>query len=285
MDKKSKELDLAFPYKRLVEAIGSKPDAYKTTGIPFWDDEHISKSMLSFHLNPDVESASRTFEFMDRSANWILSLLDRREGKILDLGCGPGLYAKRFSDKGFCVTGIDFSRRSIAYAKDNSGGETNEFIYKDYLTIDYDGEFDLSILIYCDFGVLSPENRATLLKKIFRSLKPGGTFVVDVLTTKYDKEFTDSLTVEVEDSGFWCSEPYINIKRIATYPNHDYLEQYTIITSEDSATYNIWNHGFEPLELKEVLLNAGFASVDLYGDAAGANLTDDSKIICAVCRK
>jgi hypothetical protein len=29
----------------------------------------------------------------------------------------------------------------------------------------------------------------------------------------------------------------------------------------------------------------GFASVTLYGDVTGANLTDESPIVCAACRK
>lgn len=282
---KKMDIDLTIPYKKLVETIGNKPIAYETTGIPFWDDENISKSMLALHLNPDVESASRTHEFMDRSVDWIVSLLGKQDGRILDLGCGPGMYAKRFADKGFSITGIDFSQRSIAYASENYGSEKSEFIYQDYLTIDYDKDFDLTILIYCDFGVLSPENRVALLKKIYRGLKPGGLFVVDVHTSYQYKEFTDSLTVENKNGGFWRADSYINIKRKASYPNQNYLEQYTIITAEDCATYNIWNHGFEPKELEETLLNAGFASVVLYGDVVGANITDESPIVCAVCRK
>lgn len=277
--------DHTAPYKKIVEAIGNKPIAYTTTGIPFWDDEYISRSMLALHLNPDVESASRTHEFMDRSVDWIVTLLGKHGGKILDLGCGPGLYAKRFADKGFSVTGIDFSKRSIAYASENFGDEKNEFIYQDYLTIDYDKEYDLAILIYCDFGVLSPENRIILLNKVYRGLKHGGLFVVDVLTSNYYKEFKDSLTVEYENGEFWRADSYINIKRNACYPNQDYLEQYTIITAEASATYNIWNHGFEQQEFKRTLLDAGFASVILYDDVTGANLTDESPTVCAVCRK
>jgi len=59
LDKKIVNIDLTVPYKKIVETIGNKPTAYETTGIPFWDDEYISKSMLALHLNPDVESASR----------------------------------------------------------------------------------------------------------------------------------------------------------------------------------------------------------------------------------
>ena len=36
--------------------------------------------------------------------------------KILDLGCGPGLYAELLAKKGHSITGVDFSENSIQYA-------------------------------------------------------------------------------------------------------------------------------------------------------------------------
>lgn len=277
--------DLAAPYGRILEAVGNKPVAYETTGIPFWDDAHISRQMLEAHLDPDHEGASRTHGFMDRSVAWMISLMNKEEGAVLDLGCGPGLYAKRFADQGHSVTGIDFSKRSIAYATAHFGDERRVFLHQDYLTMDYDEAYDLAILVYCDFGVLSPENQRVLLEKAYRGLKADGLLIVDVFTPQHYKDFTDSLTVEYEDGGFWREGPYLNIMRKAAYPSRTYLERYTIITAGDCATYNIWNRGFEPEELKKNLLDAGFSSVTLHGDVAGMDLTEESPVVCAVCRK
>jgi hypothetical protein len=36
-------------------------------------------------------------------------------------------------------------------------------------------------MIYCDFGVLVPEERTTLIKMIHKSLKPGGIFLFDAI--------------------------------------------------------------------------------------------------------
>ena len=45
-------------------------------------------------------------------------LLKLKEGKrVIDFGCGPGLYATRLAQKGAFVTGIDFSENSINYAR------------------------------------------------------------------------------------------------------------------------------------------------------------------------
>jgi 2-polyprenyl-3-methyl-5-hydroxy-6-metoxy-1,4-benzoquinol methylase len=111
---------------------------------PFWDDEHISKGMLEAHLNPDWDAASRKHSFIGASVKWLSGVIPAK-GKILDLGCGPGLYAKRLSDVGYDVTGMDFSKRSIAYAK--SRDAKTEYIYKNYLELDYNAIFDAVVLI------------------------------------------------------------------------------------------------------------------------------------------
>jgi 2-polyprenyl-3-methyl-5-hydroxy-6-metoxy-1,4-benzoquinol methylase len=94
-----------------------RPVLWERSGQQMWDDEHISKGMLEAHLNPNWDAASRKPDFIDRSVAWLHSVIPDG-GAILDLGCGPGLYTKRLSDLGYRVTGMDLSRRSIAYAKE-----------------------------------------------------------------------------------------------------------------------------------------------------------------------
>ena len=86
------------------------PALYERTDAAFWDDEHISRGMLAAHLDPEFEGASRSFAFMDRSVDWICATAPpATHPRLLDLGCGPGLYAERFA-RGLCGDG----RRSLA---------------------------------------------------------------------------------------------------------------------------------------------------------------------------
>ena len=92
----------------VLNTLLTKPDLYERTIEKFWNDPHISKGLLKAHLDPDTEAASRRPEFIDRSVEWIVSMLP--EGaSLLDIGCGPGLYTKRLAERGLRVTGIDFS--------------------------------------------------------------------------------------------------------------------------------------------------------------------------------
>ena len=52
---------------------------------------------------------------------YIVSRFDLKPGRrVLDVGCGPGLYTTRLAASGARVTGIDFSERSIACAREQS---------------------------------------------------------------------------------------------------------------------------------------------------------------------
>ena len=103
-----------------LEQIHSKPKPFEFyTTDKLWTDEHTSMKMLELHLAKDIDLASRNKAFIDRSLKWITEYFKIGAGTVIaDFGCGPGLYANRFAEMGASVTGIDFSERSIQYARD-----------------------------------------------------------------------------------------------------------------------------------------------------------------------
>lgn len=273
-------------YNKLMNIFKYSPKVYESTGIDFWDDEYISYSMLRAHLSPESDGASRKHAFIKRSAKWIDSFSQVKK-ELLDLGCGPGIYAELFHDLGYSVTGVDFSKRSINYATTSAlnKGKSINYIYKDYLTIDFNNKFDIVTLIYCDFGVLSIDNRKILLKNIFKALKPGGRFFLDVFSINQYKNFTDNIETTFEESGFWRKEPYLCIKKNKCYEENVFLEQYTIITDNEQQTYNLWNHAFSQEELISILEKEGFVNINFYGDVAGKPIESNDTTICVVCEK
>lgn len=95
----------------------TKPKLYAPSTNKFWGDEHISKGMLEAHLNPNWDAATRKHKFVDKSVNWISKIAPSSQYKfLLDLGCGPGLYAERFNSAGYSVTGVDFGAKSHIFA-------------------------------------------------------------------------------------------------------------------------------------------------------------------------
>lgn len=239
-----------------------------------WTDEHISKGMLASHLDPVTDAASRTFEFMDKSVEWIYSVAPPDKYKdVLDLGCGPGLYAERFYGKGYNVTGVDFSERSIAYAKNNAGLSEKQIEYKlqNYLSIEYENAFDIAVIISYDFCVLSKSNRKLMLEKIRKALRRGGKFIFDVTT------LNNLVTEETHkwayhpDGCFVNGKPHICLDSTYYYEEDDTNLTRTIALTEDEFDcFHIWLHNFTEAKLIAELRGAGFTDIELYGDVSGS---------------
>ncbi len=86
-----------------------KPELYEKGTAVMWTDPHISKQLLEVHLNPEVDLASRKKKTIESTVKWMLDKAGKNNLKILDLGCGPGLYSQLLARKGHQVTGVDFS--------------------------------------------------------------------------------------------------------------------------------------------------------------------------------
>ena len=273
--------------RKLIEYIKQKPQVYEASSSAFWDDENISGYMLEAHLDPDAEGATRKHEFIQRSADWIAERCGGGAGKkLLDLGCGPGLYAELFDDRGFQVTGLDFSRRSVQYAREHAAGTKRDirYEYKNYLDMDEENAFDVVTLIYCDFGVLPPKDRRILLGKIKKALKQGGILILDGFTRALP--FEELETVQYQDEGFWSAGPHVVIQRNYRYPETDNtLEQYLVITEEDCHCYNLWNQRYTRDTLKKEIESAGLCCTEFYDNVAGKAFTGRDTTICAVAEK
>ena len=144
--------------------LQQKPAPFTPGEALFWNDPHISTQMLKVHLDPNVDAASRRPETIDRSIQWLIKMLGLKTGaSILDLGCGPGLYASRFARAGLQVTGMDYSRNSIDYASQYAS-ENNvnvTYRYQNYLELADENQYDAAFLIYGDFCPLNTEQRST----------------------------------------------------------------------------------------------------------------------------
>lgn len=141
-----------------------KPKLFELGDENIWTDPYISQRMLEAHLKTDYDAASRKVSTIRKTVECINSILPQNS-KVLDLGCGPGLYAEQFAELGHSVTGIDINRNSIDYAIENAKKKDLEikYINGSYFEITLDEQFDAVIMIYCDMGTHSNENSDKIL--------------------------------------------------------------------------------------------------------------------------
>lgn len=269
-------------YNTLNEIL-RKPKLYEKTQEKLWNDPHISKGMLAAHLNPNIDAASRKPESIERSVEWICSLLPLG-ARLLDIGCGPGLYTKRLSERGLCVTGLDFSERSIAYAKEHDA--KSQYVMQDYLEMEFENLYDMVTLIWCDYGALIPEDRYNLLDRVYRALKPDGIFLLDVFTPQWNLGCKENTSWEVcARGGFWSPNPHICLNAQYYYSKSIGMRRTVIVEDENIRSFNIWETCFTKQSLSEEIQLHNFIPVDYYSDVEGKLYEENSPILCAVMKK
>jgi cyclopropane fatty-acyl-phospholipid synthase-like methyltransferase len=274
-----------------LEWINTPPSPFEFyTARELWTDEHTSAQMLSFHLDENVDRSSRKATFIDESVEWLVKRLGIAGGtSVADFGCGPGLYASRLAGRGANVTGIDFSARSIEYAKDQAraAGHAINYLNHDYLGFDTADRFEVILMIFCDFCALSPAQRQTMLMKFHSFLKPGGRVVLDVHSLAAFEQCRESSRYEMNLlDGFWSPEPYYGFLNTFKYEEVKVtLDKYTIVERTKIRTVYNWLQYFSVESLKEEFRQAGLAIEDVYSDVAGKPYDLGSLEVAVVAKK
>ena len=274
-----------------LEKINARPKPFEFyTAGDLWTGDHTSKMMLFYHLNEDIDAASRNAAFIDRSVEWIVSRFDIGEGtKIADFGCGPGLYAVRLARSRADVTGIDFSARSLEYARQaaSSEGLSVRLVHQDYLEFESREGFRLILMIMCDYCALSPDQRRTMLEKFHALLGSGGSVLLDVYSlAAFERREEEALYEADLLDGFWSPNRYYGFLNIFKYPEDKViLEKYTIAEASGTRTVYNWFQHFTPETLERELAECGFAVEGFYSDVAGSPFAPESPEFAVIATK
>jgi len=127
------------------------------------------------YAHRDLAEAAR---FVDA----LIGRLDPPAGAaMLDLGCGAGRHARRLSEYGFDVTGLDLSGDSIRLAAANAHARLR-FARHDMREPFGTGRFDCILNLFTSFGYFDrAEEHLAVVRNISAALKRGGVFVLDYL--------------------------------------------------------------------------------------------------------
>jgi SAM-dependent methyltransferase len=274
-----------------LERINERPEPFQFyTASDLWTHEHTSKQMLSFHLDETVDVSSRNAQFINRSVEWIASEFNiSRDFKIADFGCGPGLYAAPLAKRGANVTGIDFSGRSIDYAKEIAAREQLNITYvkQNYLKFETEDRFDLVLMVMCDFCALSPTQRKGILSKFHRSLKPGGSVLLDVYSLSAFEQKEEVATYEVNLlNGFWSANKYYGFLNTFKYDEEKVsVDKYTIIELDRTRQVYNWLQYFGPENLEREFIESGLSIKGLYSDVAGTSYERKSSEFAVIANR
>jgi len=233
-----------------------------------WHDPAFSERMLNEHLSQDHDAASRRSERIDRHVQWIHEqLLAGRASRILDLGCGPGLYAQRLASFGHECVGIDYSPASIAHAvaQAKSAGLGITYRHEDLREAEFGSGFDLVMLIFGELNVFAPSDAKLILGKAAEALKGEGKLLLEVHTFGILEEVGQKTpSWYASEAGLFSSLPHLCLQE------HFWDEEQRVATTRylviDTATGEVTTHAasyqaYSDEEYEELLTGCGFCDV------------------------
>ena len=255
-----------------------RPALFERSECNIWTDGHVREQMLKAHLDPASDGASRRMGAIRKITEFI-SAHSRPASALLDLGCGPGLYASLFRDLGYVVTGVDINKASVDYAV-RKDPDIN-YILGDYIADYPAGNFDTVVMVYCDLGTHSDRDRSRLLENIYASLNDGGKFIFDVFTPALVGDRRESKSWEYAPSGgFWSQSPYLLLSQTFHYPEAGaFGYRYNLLTEAGNRQFVVWERYFSEKEIQAILKEAGFSTVSVFKGVAGENnFTSDAEM-------
>lgn len=236
-----------------------------------WHEPGFSRRMLHEHLTQEHERASRPAPAIAAEVAWLHeSLLGGRPSRVLDLGCGPGLYTSALARRGHTCTGVDFGPASIAHARETAHGEGLDctYIEADLRAASFGDGHDLALLIQGELHTFPRPEAAALLAKIAAALRPGGRLVLEALRW----EIVEAIGVQrgrwsTVDAGLWSDAPYIELYESAWDATEAVsMERWHIIDAASGSVsrYASTTQAYTEAELASMLDRAGLTPREGY---------------------
>jgi len=241
-----------------------------------WNDPGFSQRMLEFHLSQANDAASRRYELIDQHVQFLdRRILNGRVSRVLDLGCGPGLYLQRLAQMGHTGQGIDFSPASIAYARQAAAGAglLVEYTLGDLRTTAFGADYDLVMMIYGEFNVFSPDDARVVLSKTRQALKPGGRLVLEPSPEEHIRDMgSRPPTWYSAEGGLFSDRPHVVLEEAFwDAPERAATARYFVI---DAASGAITRHAasyqaYTDADLSNLLTELGFQDIQFFPNLTG----------------
>lgn len=186
--------------------------------------------------------------------------------KVLDVACGAGRHALALAAAGYQMTGVDFSPEFLKEARSRAAAQdlAIDWVENEARHFEADGQFDAAYCFGNSYGYDDDEGNAAFLKAVFRSLKPGGRFLLDypsVLEARLPK-FQERGWFQIGNLFFLEQDAYDHI-RGRTVTEYTFIRDGEVVKQAGSHR----NYTYE--QICRMLADAGFTEVRTFGSITG----------------
>jgi SAM-dependent methyltransferase len=172
--------------------------------VAFFDDDYLRIYRPTF----TSERTAAEVDFIEGA------LAPRPGAAVLDLACGYGRHAIGMASRGYRVTGVDFNARylEIAAAEAEAAGVAVAWAAGDMRELDFTHAFDGVYSFFTSFGYYGDDENERVLANIARALRPGGTFLLDMINRDFILTHPEQRTwTQREDGALFVEEVSLDL--------------------------------------------------------------------------
>jgi SAM-dependent methyltransferase len=241
-----------------------------------WNDPDFSRRMLREHLSQAHDAASRRSIIIDEHVEWIhRAVLHNQSSRVLDLGCGPGLYSSRLAQRGHTCVGIDFSPASIAYAREAARSRQLACDYRldDVRHAEYGTDYDLAMFIFGELNPFRPEDAQHILRKAYAALNEGGRLLLEVSTlAAVQRQCQQRATWHTLEQGLFSDRPHaVLFESFWDETQAVAVERFYVIDAETAEVtpHSISTQAYTDEQYRDLIQAAGFTDITFYPSLIG----------------
>jgi 2-polyprenyl-3-methyl-5-hydroxy-6-metoxy-1,4-benzoquinol methylase len=276
---------------RLIARPPHPPAGSDGENLP-WDEPAFSERMLREHLDESHGAASRQSHERDLILDWLWEHAHLEPGlHLLDLACGPGLYAVPLAERGLNVTGIDFAPAAIEHARALAHAlrveEHCSFVQADIRAANFGrSSFDVAMVLYGQLSVFRPAETRDILERLAVAVGPGGVVVLELLDADA-VERAQRKSWYAAERGLWSDAPHLVLSE------RDYdesagaiVDRYHVIDSASGAleTFAVVDYLYTVDDMVGSLNAAGFDEVEVHRAWGRLALADAQRWVVYVAR-
>jgi ubiquinone/menaquinone biosynthesis C-methylase UbiE len=210
-------------------------------------------------------------------ARWIIKKLKLKPGQsFLDCPCGIGRIAIPLAKRGVKVTGVDIVPSYLREFKRKADhlGLRIRLLESDMRRIDFVDQFDTAGNLWTSFGFFEKESDNLLvLRKIFKALKPGGRFLLQVINRDWIMaNYNDADWFEIEDLKVLENRKF-------DYTTSINKTVWTFLKKGREASHQISIRMYSYHELIAMFKKVGFADIRGYGSLKDEPISRKSRMM------
>lgn len=213
----------------------------------------------------------------------VVALLQVDAGaSFLDMCCGPGRHSLELARRHYRVTGVDRTVKYLEKAREKAAQEglSAEFVQEAMRYFCRPNTFDGALLLFTSFGYFeNPDDNRQVLVNVYRSLKKGGTLLIEVI----GKEVVARVFRERD----WREFDGVMLLEERN-PNEDWSkmeDRWIIINGQIRKEFKFSHWLYSASELSTLLRESGFSSLEVYGNLEGSPYDYTARRLVIVAKK